>query len=45
MLLMNVLGEIRDLIQQLGSDQSLPWLIILDFEEIVFSFEKNSGRV
>ncbi|KAG8474664.1 hypothetical protein CXB51_031193 [Gossypium anomalum] len=34
-----------NLLQRPGTDQSLPWLVVGDFNEITYSFEKSGGRV
>ncbi|GMI76027.1 hypothetical protein HRI_001272000 [Hibiscus trionum] len=36
--------ESWDLLRQLATDQSLPWIVVGDFNEILYSFEKNGGR-
>lgn len=33
------------LLRNLGQDRSLPWLVVGDFNEIAFSFEKSGGRI
>ncbi|KAK5775183.1 hypothetical protein PVK06_043052 [Gossypium arboreum] len=32
-------------LQRPGTDQSLPWLVVGDFNEITYSFEKSGERV
>lgn len=34
-----------DLLCQLGRDQRLSWLVVGDFNEITFSFEKERGYI
>ncbi|KAG8490654.1 hypothetical protein CXB51_013877 [Gossypium anomalum] len=38
-------GDSWKLLQQLGNDQSTPWVVMGDFNEIMSSFEKNGGRL
>ncbi|KAH1122871.1 hypothetical protein J1N35_006031 [Gossypium stocksii] len=34
-----------ELLRQLGQDQSMPWVVMGDFNEIMSSFEKKGGRL